>query len=198
VLPSKDPADLAAELPDQEARANLFIDLIQMAFACDMTRTVTLAATGGFTGSGMRHDNWRAIGGHHGELQHTAPQSELDAANRWFVDVYARTLSKLKNVSEGAGTVLDSTAGVFLMEGGKGLTNDPQRSGDGGGDSNHSCDNMTLLVGGRAGGLAPRGHVDLAGEDRHPAVVLNSAIKAVGVNATLGEISGSVDQLFSG
>jgi hypothetical protein len=146
----------------------------------------------------MRHDNWRAIGGHHGELQHTSPQSALDAANTWFVDVYARTLSKLKNVSEGAGTVLDSTAGVFAMEGGKGLTNDSRRSGDGGADPNHSCDNMVLLVGGRAGGLTPRGHIDVAGQDRHPAVVLNSAIKAVGVDETLGEIPGTLDQLFSG
>ncbi len=192
-----DPPELGPSLPDQEARADLFADLIQMAFACDMTRAITLGSVGGYTGAGMRHEQWQHIGGIHGELQHGASQAELDAANEWFVDVYARVLQRLAATEEGAGSVLDHSAAVFMMEGGKGLARDAQRSGDGGGDPNHSCDNMLCLVGGSAGGLVPGQHIDLSGADRHPAVVLNSALRAVGVNRELGEITGVVPGLFT-
>lgn len=191
------PADLSAGLPDQAARAGLFADLIEMAFACDMTRVLTLGGASVMTGSGMRHLQWASVGGLHGELQHTASQAALDAANRWFVDVYAQVLARLKRTAEGAGTVLDNTAALFVMEGGKGLTSDAQRSGDGGGDPNHSLDNAVMLLGGRAGGLVPGKHVDLKGRDLHHGVVVNSAFKALGVPGQLGEVSGVVDALFT-
>jgi len=197
-IPMTDPSDLGAELPDQEARADLFADLVQMALACDMTRAMSLAGASVMTGSGMRHEQWSDVGGLHGEVQHASAQSNLDNANRWFVDVYARVLERLKAIPEGDGTLLDHTAAVFVMEGGKGLTSDDQRSGDGGGDPNHSCDNMIFLVGGRAGGLVPGQHISLAGADRHPTEVLNSMLRAVGVDDRLGEITGTIDELFMG
>jgi len=85
---------------------------------------------------------------------------------------------------------------LFVMAGGKGLTRDPMRSGDGGGDPNHSVDNAVMLVGGRAGGLVSGQHVNVTGSDLHHATVINTAMRAVGVDASLGEISGTVDELF--
>ncbi|MEM9073509.1 MAG: hypothetical protein AAGE52_33695, partial [Myxococcota bacterium] len=188
--------DIASSVPDQEARSEIFVELVRLAFACDMTRTVTLAGSGQLTGAGMRHRLWQSVGGLHGEVQHSAgDQSLLDAANRSFVEIYASLLAGLKGTSEGEGTLLDHAAGVFLMEGGKGL-GPRSRSGDGGGDSNHSCDNMIMMVGGRAGGLVPKGHIDLTGDDRHPAEVLNAAMRAMGSSATLGEVTRVVDELF--
>lgn len=192
----RDPADVATDLPDQEARAALFVDLIEMAFACDITRTITLGGASAMTGPGMRHRQWRDIGGLHGEVQHASDQANLDAANRWFVGVYASILERLKRIPEGSGTVLDRCAAVFAMEGGKGLSDDPQRSGDGGGDPNHSVDNYLMMIAGRAGGLVPGQHLALRGRDLHPAVVLNTALRAVGVAGTLGEITGTLDELF--
>jgi hypothetical protein len=194
--PDTDPADLATDLPDQEARASLFVELVELAFACDATRVLTLAGSSILTGPGMRHDLWSAIGGLHGEVQHASEQSDLDDANRWFVDVYARVIERLKATPEGAGTALDRTVALFVMEGGKGLSSDPMRSGDGGGDPNHSVDNAVMLVGGRAGGLRSGQHVSLAGRDLHHATVMNTAMRAVGVDAQLGEIAGTVDELL--
>lgn len=191
-----DPADLGSELPDQSARASLYVDLIEMAFACDITRTVTLGGASAMTGAGMRHEQWSAIGGLHGEVQHASEQANLDAANRFFVDVYAQVLERLQGSVEGTGNVLDRTAAVFVMEGGKGLTRDDRRSGDGGGDPNHSVDHAMMMIAGRAGGLRSGQHVVLTGRDLHPAVVLNTALRAVGVAGTLGEITGIVDELF--
>lgn len=192
-----DPANIATGLPDQVARAGLFTDLIELAFACDRTRVVTFIGASVMTGSGMRHQQWQSIGGLHGEVQHASTQASLDAANRWFVDVFAQVVARFKRTQEGASTVLDRTAAIFAMEGGKGLTNDNQRSGDGGADPNHSVDNYVMLVAGRAGGLKPSQHISLRGQDRHPAVVFNSVFQALGVPGQLGEISGTVPQLLT-
>ena len=197
-LPGVDPADVSTDVPDQDRRAALWIDLIEMAFACDMTRVITFGGSSVLTGAGMRHDRWADIGGLHGELQHTAAQADLDAANAFFVDVYARLLARLKATTEGEGSVLDRTVALFAMEGGKGLTDDPMRSGDGGGDPNHSVDHYVMLVGGRAGGLRSGQHVSLAGRDLHPAAVMNTAMRAVGVEESLGDITDRVDELLSG
>ena len=162
-----------------------------------MTRVITIGGASVMTGSGMRNQLWNNIGGLHGEVQHTADQSDLDNANRWFVDVYARIIARFKATPEGAGNVLDNTAALFVMEGGKGLSDDPQRSGDGGGDPNHSVDNAVVLLGGRAGGLKPGQHVSLTGQDIHPTTVITTAFEALGIEPTLGEISGVVDKLFT-
>lgn len=192
-----DPPDISTDVPDQEARALLYTELIEMAFACDMSRIVTLGGASAMTGTGMRHPDWNHVGGLHGEVQHTASQAELDAANRWFVNVYARIIARLKATPEGTGTVLDNTAAIFMMEGGKGLSPDPQRSGDGGGDPNHSVDNAVALISGRVGGLMPGQHVNLTGQDLHPSRVITSAFQALGIDPTLGEISGPLDPLFT-
>ena len=198
MLPAEDPPDLAQDLPDQAARASLFVELIQMAFACDMTRVLSLGGASVMTGSGMRNDLWNHVGGLHGEVQHASTQAELDAANRWFVDVYAQVVASFAAIPEGQGTMLDRVAGMFVMEGGKGLTPDPLRNGDGGADSNHSVDNAVMMLAGRAGGLEPGQHVDLTGQDLHHGVVMNTAMQALGVDETLGEIEGTVEALFQG
>jgi hypothetical protein len=194
---STDPADVSTDVPDQAARADLFIELAELAFACDMTRVLTIGGASIMTGSGMRHPAWNHVGGLHGEVQHGASQADLDTANRWFVDVYARIIARFKATPEGQGNVLDNTAALFMMEGGKGLTDDPQRSGDGGADPNHSVDNAVAFLAGRVGGLAAGQHVNLTGQDLHPSTVITTAFEALGIEPTLGEISGVIDQLFA-
>jgi hypothetical protein len=189
LTPAVDPPDLAPTVPDQQTRSQLFVDLIQMALACDLTRVVSLSMTDKLTGAGMAHPLWSHIGGLHADLQHQASNEDLDDANRWFVSQYAALLAGLKGVSEGAGTILDQSAAVFCMEGGKG-----GRAADGGGDQNHSTDNMLLLLGGRAGGLKAGQHV-VAPADTHVGAVMNTAMRAVGVSETLGEIEGYIDAL---
>ena len=123
-------------------------------------------------------------------------QSQLDNANRWFVDVFSRLVARLKDTPEGDGNILDNTAALYMMEGGKGLADDSQRSGDGGTDANHSVDNYVAFIAGRAGGLVPGQHVNLTGQDLHPSKMITTAFQAIGIEPTLGEISGAIDQLF--
>jgi hypothetical protein len=54
---------------------------------------------------------------------------------------------------------------------------------------------MVLLVGGRAGGLAPGRHVPATGQ--HPGNVLLTAMQAVGHQGdTFGEVTGTIPELF--
>ncbi len=191
-----DPPNVSSGLPDQDARADLYIQLVEHAFACDMTRVITVSGSAAMTGAGMRSPVWNHVGGLHNEVQHGNDQDELDAANRWFVDVYSRIVARFKATPEGEGNVLDNTAALFVMEGGKGLADDPQRSGDGGSDANHSVDNAVAFLAGRVGGLAAGQHVNLTGQDLHPSKVITTAFQALGIEPTLGEISGAIDELF--
>ena len=188
-FPDADPGNVGG-LPDQEARALLFNDLIQMALACDMTRTVALYMSDKTTGEGMPHPAWNnGVGGLH-HVQHFTNNDALNDANRLIVSYYADLLAKLKATSESTGSLLDRTAAVFCMEGGKG-----GRMADGGGDPNHSTDNMVSLLAGRAGGLVPGQHVT-ANED-HQAIVFNTATRAIGLDLEIGDIRGHLPSLFS-
>ncbi len=189
-----DPPDAGPDLPNQDARARLFAELVQVAFACDMTRVVMFAGTSTMTGDGMQSPLWRDRGGLHGQVQHGSETMRLAETNAWFLDVYADVVARLSATAEGEGDVLDRTAGVFMMEGGRGLRGS-ERNGDGRGDPNHSCDNMICVLAGRAGRLAPGQHHSVIGRDWHPYRVVNTALEAVGVPIGDPEISDVIPQL---
>jgi len=108
----------------------------------------------------------------------------------WHIDHFAYLVARLRDTPEGAGNVLDNTAMVLLHEGGHGY--DP---GTGEDNSSHSTENMITMIAGRAGGLVGGVHVDGAG--RHPVHVLNTAMRAVGVDEDLGEVVGYVEELLA-
>ena len=188
-FPADDPPNLGS-VPDIDARANLFFDLVQIAFACDLTRSVSISMSDKLTGSGMVHPQWKHIGGLHSDVQHSGQNKDLFEANRLMVDMFAQMCGKLRDTPEGAGgNMLDNTAAVFAMEGGKG-----GREADGGGDPNHSTDNMLMLIAGKAGGLKAGQHV--VEKDEHPAKIFNTAMRAIGVNKDLGEVKGHFTSLL--
>ena len=190
-----DPANVGG-IPDQSARSALFNELIKFAFACNITQSASLAMSLLLTGPGMRHALWDP-GALHDQLNHgiggTHTQADLDEANAWMVDQFARLCASLRELPEGDGTVFDHLAAVYCNEGGG-----DGRMADGGGDPNHSTDNAVMLVAGGARGLNAQGGQHLrAPNDTHPAVVFNTAIRAVlGSNAPgLGEFTEDDDFL---
>ena len=135
-----------------------------MAFVCDITRVATLQITvfqshmnvfniSTDFGMPIRADLHEC--GHNGDAT-TRGQLPVSMCLGWHIGHYAYLMDKLKKTPEGAGNALDNSSLVFMPEAGHGIQlND--------GVSNfqtHSVDRMVLLVGGRAGGLAPcRRHV---------------------------------------
>jgi hypothetical protein len=184
---------------DEHARARLLADLIHMAFVCDLTRVATLQITcfqshmnvypiTEMLGTPVRADLHEC--GHNGDAQNRG-QIPVSLCLQWHISHYAYLLDKLKRTPEGAGTLLDNSAVVFMPEAGHGVQLNDGTSVN----QTHSVEKMVLLVAGRAGGLAPGRHIAATGT--HPGKVLVSAMQAVGhTGSTLGEVSGNVPELF--
>jgi len=114
----------------------------------------------------------------------------VSRAIAWHVKHFSYLISKFRDAPEGNGKMIDNLAALFLLEGGHGY--DPGGQKD---NSSPSTENMACLLAGRAGGLKPGQHI--ATQGLHPANVVVSAMKAAGyASETLGEVSGTVPQLF--
>jgi hypothetical protein len=184
---------------DEHGRARLLADLIHMAFVCDLTRVATLQVTvfqshmnvfpvTEMLGTPVRADLHEC--GHNGD-QENRGQLPVSLLLGWHASHYAYLLDKLKSTPEGAGTVLDNSAVIFMPEAGHGIQLNDNESIN----QTHSVDRMVLLVGGRAGGLAPGRHIAATGQ--HPGKVLLTAMQAVGHEGdTFGEVTGTVPELM--
>ncbi len=181
---------------NEAQRAQVMVDLIHMALACDISRVASFMITQAecfmnvFPPLGIPSDvheiTHGRVGG--GDAQQTA----LAQVAAWHVDFFAQLTARLRDTPDIEGEpLLDSTALAFCFEGGWGYD-----TATGNESSPHSTENMCALVGGRAGGLHADNvgrHIDGAG--RHPTAVLNSALAAVGVPETLGEVPGLIEEL---
>lgn len=187
--------DVQGAWSDEETRALVHTDLLHMALACDLTRTVSLMYTHAHCWMNMYPVTGHANDLHglgHGQSGSDASRLEaLSDGVAWNVKHWARLVAKLRDTTDFDGRrMIDNTAIVLLFEGGHGY--DP----DAGTQSVHSSENMAALIAGRVGGLNPNGgqHIVAAGE--HPARVLTSAMHAVGAGDELGEVSGVIAALF--
>lgn len=175
---------------DEERRAEVMTDLIAMAFACDQSRVASFMLTEWKCYMNMfaLSDNGWEVDMH--EATHQGNQVAVSEAIAWHVRQWGRLVQKLRDTPDADGTnLLDSSALVMLFEGGWGF--DPEGGTE---PSAHSTQNMIALIAGRAGGLVPGQHV--SAPDAHPASVVVSAMRAVGVEGGLGEISDDIPELF--
>jgi hypothetical protein len=129
--------------------------------------------------------------GHNGDAEFRG-QLAVSLCLQWHIRHYAYLIDKLRSSPEGAGTVLDNSAIIFMPEAGHGRhLNTPSDTAP----KTHSVEEMVLLVAGRAGGLKPGRHIPTSGA--HPAQCLLSAMRAVGfAGDTFGEVSGHLPELF--
>jgi hypothetical protein len=152
-----------------EQIAALQIDLLAMAFRCDLVRVASLQFSDGLNtirfpwlGSMME--------GH--SLSHSG-DSDLDARgqligrHRWYVQQVGRLLDALAAIPEGSGTALDNTLIVWGNEVGAGNT--------------HSHQNVPFLLAGSAGGAFRTGRfLDFGGRSHIDLLV--SVLNAFGVD----------------
>lgn len=180
--------DVNKSWSDETTRGRIFADLAHMAFVCDLTRSISMMYTmfqsylNIYPITDINYDQHELGHSSHG----TAGVSQVIA---WHVDMFAYLVAKLRDTPEGAGSLLDNAALVLLHEGGHGL--DPS---SGNANSSHSTENMACMIAGRAGGLLPGRHV--VAQDMHPVHVLNTAMRAVGVEHDLGQVTGYIPELF--
>jgi len=178
----------------EDKRAEMLADLIAMAFRCDLTRVVPLEFGGGtmsvyhLVGARVDVHGCSHFSGSSGT---DSGSTELMSRNMqaYFVKYYAYLVDKVRDM-------IDDCAIVYFCEGGVGRSMEapgPEEQ-----PKAHSTENMACLIAGRAGGLKGGVHVKAPDDRNHPANVLISAMKAVGVEGeTLGEVSGAIPELFA-
>jgi len=181
---------------NEELRATVMTDLIQMAFACDISRVASFMLTHAqcflnmYTLLDYPSDLHEVSHGSIGDNEDQMQDALADCA-AWHVKHFARLVHDLRETEDVDGSsLLDNTALSLAFEGGWGY--DLESGSDA---SPHSTENMVMLVAGRAGGMhaTPGRHIKAQG--RHPAAVLNRLMQAVGVDDTLGEVPDRVDEI---
>lgn len=174
----------------EDERLRILIDLMAMAFTCDLTRVGALMMT-----MWQSFMNAEPISGHLWSQHEVHHQSTVDALTdvaAWHMDHFGRLVALLRDTPEGDGSVLDRCAVVYLNEGGHGFGYE-----DGSQYSSHSSDNMVALVAGGAGGLLRGQHVVAPNGLTHPVNVVITAMQAAGAPVTAhGEVSGAIPELL--
>jgi hypothetical protein len=181
--------DVNAGYSGEDVRLRLLCDLMHMAFTCDLTRAGSLMFT--MFQSFMNVD---PITGHQyglHDLSHKGDMNELVDVLAWHVDHFAYLVAKLRDTPEGAGSLLDRCAVLMVNEAGGGVSYE-----NGAAWSAHSTDNMAVLVAGGAGGLRRGEHIVAPAGLSHPGNVIVTAMHAVGVDASFGEVSGVIPALL--
>lgn len=165
--------DPASEV-DMPTIAELEIDLLALAFACDLTRVASFQISTAL--NRIRYPWVDSLGEGHA-LSHTGA-SDADAKGQllrrqaWHSSLIARLFDRLSTVKEGEGSVLDSTLLFWGNEVSMGTT--------------HTHDNMPLIVAG--GGWAFRTGRYLSYDGGSHADLLLALLNAMGVeDTTFGE-----------
>jgi len=176
--------DANAGYSNEELRAQVFTDLVAMAFACDLTRSVTLMHT--FVQSFMNAQDIaqvnRTVHDSHHQGGPTVEKSARIAA--WHMKHFASLVDRLSTMPEGNGSVLDNCVLVYLNEAGIGVDAN-------GVPNSHSGEQCIALLAGGAGGLGRGEHIVAPVGTRDVANLLMSAMAAVGVSVDqLGDIDG--------
>jgi hypothetical protein len=183
---------------NEELRATVLVDLIHMAFTCDLNRSAALMFT--YAQCFMNMNPLYGYASDLHEISHYAVGGGEDGANAmadcigWHVKHWGRLVQKLRDTQEVDGSsLLEHTALVLVFEGGFG--HDPEAPAEG---EAHSTENMVALVAGHAGGLNAGGGQHVRATNRHPVELINTAMHAVGFEGNLGEVTGNMDDLLLG
>lgn len=143
------PAEPDLLAPDDEstmpAISRSHLDLLALAFACDLTRVASVQYSTGF--NRIRYP-WVDSEGEGHSLSHSGDSNlpaweALTARARWHAGEIAYFLNRLAEIPEGDGTVLDNTLVLWGNEVSRG--------------NSHSLDNIPYLIVGNAGGAVRTG-----------------------------------------
>jgi hypothetical protein len=165
---------LPANVPnDYQEHIRLLADLVVLAFQTDSTRVCTFVFAN--EGSNRPYPFIGVSEGHHDLSHHEnnpAKQKKISQINTFHTSQLAYLLGKLKDVKEGAGTLLDNCLIAY---------------GSGNSDGNaHNHDNLPILLAGKGGGTVKPG--------RHIRYAKETPVNNLWL-AMLDRVGGHVDQL---
>lgn len=152
------------------------MDLITLAFSCDLIRVSTMQWS--MAGNRVGFGHIGAGGATHHDLAH-AQDPKLEIIHTWYATMMANMLQKLQSVVEpDGGTLLDKTGILWVNELSTGAT--------------HSKEDMPLmLLGGGAGAWKPGRYLDFRTQDRSTSDLILGILHAYGImDPRFGDIRG--------
>lgn len=151
------------------AMGKLQMDLLVMSLACDLTRVASIQWS---TSVSNKVFSWLGIPDGHHDLSHNGDtdavsQEKITKINTWYAEQFAYLVNALKQVPEGAGTMLDNTVIMWCNELGVG--------------NSHTRRDMPFVLAGSCGGYFKTGRF-LQYDTEHHNNLLLSLCHAMDVN----------------
>lgn len=147
--PPRNNADNSIPFPEH---LNLLSDLVALAFQCDVTRVATYMFEHSFSDA-RQFSFLSGVTGRHHTITHQdfkqtgGPYPQEEKINQFYIERFAYLMGKLKNMKEGAGSVLDNSIIYFCSEFGDGHA--------------HNHRGVAMIVAGKGGGRLKQGqHVN--------------------------------------
>ncbi|MES1173165.1 MAG: DUF1552 domain-containing protein [Myxococcales bacterium] len=166
---------------DMPAHSRLYLDIIAMAFACNITRVASTMWGGGENNEPIKFGNinisaWHSVS--HGDPD-GAPGQQIINMQAYLAGEFLYFIQKLKSFSDGAGTLLDNTAAVLATQNGSsqnGLSGNFAAT-------DHFPQHAPFVVAGSCGGAWKTGRlIDIGG--RYQNDVYLSIAQAIGMKVT--------------
>lgn len=172
---------------DMPAHSRLYLDIMAMAFACNVTRIASMMWGGGENNERIKFGNidisaWHTVS--HGDPDAAAGQQIINM-QVYFAQEFLYFVQKLKSFADGAFTLLDNTAAVLCTQNGSSQLGTSANFAA----TDHPPQHAPFVVAGSCGGAWKTGRlIDLGGRN-HNDVYLSIA-KAIGMNVnTVGRAS---------
>ncbi|WP_441287680.1 DUF1552 domain-containing protein [Sorangium sp. KYC3313] len=166
---------------DMPEHSRLYLDIMAMAFACNITRVATMMWGGGENNEAVKLGDidisaWHSIS--HGDPD-GAPGQQITRLQAYFAGEFRYFIEKLKGLSDGEFSVLDNTAAVLCTQNGSSQLG----SGQNFAETDHPPQHAPFVVAGSCGGAWTTGRLLDAGGRNHNDVYVSIA-RAIGMNVT--------------
>ncbi|WP_437908639.1 DUF1552 domain-containing protein [Sorangium sp. So ce327] len=166
---------------DMPEHSRLYLDIMAMAFACNITRVATMMWGGGENNEAVKFGDidisaWHSVS--HGDPD-GAPGQQITRLQAYFAGEFRYFIEKLKGLSDGEFSVLDNTAAVLCTQNGSSQLG----SGQNFAETDHPPQHAPFVVAGRCGGAWTTGRMLDAGGRNHNDVYVSIA-RAIGMNVT--------------
>lgn len=166
---------------DMPEHSRLYLDIMAMAFACNITRVASMMWGGGENNEAIKFGDidisaWHSVS--HGDPD-GAPGRQITRLQAYFAGEFRYFVEKLKSLSDGEFSLLDNTAAVLCTQNGSSQLGSAQNFAE----TDHPPQHAPFVVAGSCGGAWKTGRLLDAGGRNHNDVYVSIA-RAIGMDVT--------------
>ncbi|WP_433933875.1 DUF1552 domain-containing protein [Sorangium cellulosum] len=166
---------------DMPEHSRLYLDIMAMAFACNITRVASMMWGGGENNEAIKFGDidisaWHSVS--HGDPD-GAPGQQITRLQAYFAGEFRYFVEKLKSISDGEFSLLDNTAAVLCTQNGSSQLGSAQNFAE----TDHPPQHAPFVVAGSCGGAWTTGRLLDAGGRNHNDVYVSIA-RAIGMDVT--------------